>query len=296
MTVRELYRNVLIELNKEEASALYVEDFLYYANKATNWYANARYNIYDTSQQLGDDLRALRKGPEKLLFGNDLIDEVARREEAAILACKETADSEYTACEEMCEDNEDCIEACETSKNIKYTTCSKIQLKGGNLELLEYKYRHLLNCIVTIKLDSYAFECSQQPGTTRQYAAKRLTADRKAAIINNAFLDPRFYRPYFDIIGDNLQILTGDVPEDKFSVESVTIEYLKNPKELKLTEEQLLIEKDTSEKMEFPEYVCIEIVNTLVVMIMEQGGDPRLNSQMGINQTIASPIQNNNKK
>jgi hypothetical protein len=60
MTARQLYEGVLIELNKENAPNLLLEDFNYFANKAVNNYVNKRYNIYDVNQQTTDDLRVLK--------------------------------------------------------------------------------------------------------------------------------------------------------------------------------------------------------------------------------------------
>ena len=60
MTSRQLYEGVLIELNKENAPNILLEDFNYFANKAINNYVNKRYNIYDVNQQTTDDLRVLK--------------------------------------------------------------------------------------------------------------------------------------------------------------------------------------------------------------------------------------------
>ena len=60
MTSRALYEGVLIELNKENAPNILLEDFNYFANKAINQYINKRYNIYDVNQQTTDDLRVLK--------------------------------------------------------------------------------------------------------------------------------------------------------------------------------------------------------------------------------------------
>lgn len=60
MTSRDLYEGVLIELNKENAPNILLEDFNYFANKAINNYINKRYNIYDVNQQTTDDLRVLK--------------------------------------------------------------------------------------------------------------------------------------------------------------------------------------------------------------------------------------------
>ena len=60
MSSRQLYEAVLIELNKENAPSIMLEDFNYFCNKAINQYVNKRYNIYDINQQTTDDLRVLK--------------------------------------------------------------------------------------------------------------------------------------------------------------------------------------------------------------------------------------------
>ena len=60
MTARDSYEACLIELNKVNASPILLEDFVYLINKAIIQVANKRYNIYDTSQQVSDDLRVLK--------------------------------------------------------------------------------------------------------------------------------------------------------------------------------------------------------------------------------------------
>jgi len=232
MTIREFYRNVLIELNKEEASALYVEDFLYYANKAINWYANTRYNQYDTTQQLGDDLKDLRKGPEEL---------------------RKTDEGVY------------------------------------DLNKLKHSYRHLLNCIVHVEIHTKenTLECKAGQVIKKAYPATRLTSDRKSAILNNAYLEPKFYRPYFDIIGDKISILVGeDNTKDDFYVQKVTVEYLKNPEEITMKVDDLLVPEDNTAELEFSNYVITEILNQTVVFILEQAGDPRVSVNPAVNQSI----------
>ena len=60
MTSRGLYEAVQIEINKENAPNLLLEDFNHYANKVLYQYINKRYNIYDINQQTTDDLRVLK--------------------------------------------------------------------------------------------------------------------------------------------------------------------------------------------------------------------------------------------
>ena len=59
MTVREVYQALLIELNKEQAPSMLLEDFNYFGNKAIQWYINKQYNVYDVNQQTSDNLRVL---------------------------------------------------------------------------------------------------------------------------------------------------------------------------------------------------------------------------------------------
>ena len=51
-----------------------------------------------------------------------------------------------------------------------------------------------------------------------------------------------------------------------------------------LTDEDL--ENETEVPMEFPEYVCYEIVNEFVKLLLENASDPRLQTNIPINQTI----------
>lgn len=60
MTIRQLYDNLLSELNKVEAPSILLEDFVYFANKAVQQYVNKVYNRYDINQQSTDDLHALK--------------------------------------------------------------------------------------------------------------------------------------------------------------------------------------------------------------------------------------------
>ena len=59
MTVREVYQAMLIELNKEQAPSMLLEDFNYFCNKAIQQYINKQYNVYDVNQQTSDNLRVL---------------------------------------------------------------------------------------------------------------------------------------------------------------------------------------------------------------------------------------------
>lgn len=76
-----------------------------------------------------------------------------------------------------------------------------------------------------------------------------------------------------------------------FTLENVYVDYLKTPQYIRLTQEQLDLTEDTSQMMEFPDYICQEIINELVHIVMENSSDPRLQSHIPISQSIANPAQ-----
>ena len=78
---------------------------------------------------------------------------------------------------------------------------------------------------------------------------------------------------------------------DTFEPIQVMVDYLRTPQYIRLTQEQLDKTQDTSQIMEFPDYVCQEIINGLVKLVMENASDPRLQTNIPINQTIAPPAQ-----
>lgn len=72
-----------------------------------------------------------------------------------------------------------------------------------------------------------------------------------------------------------------------FKLREVQVDYLKVPQYIRLTQEQLDLTQDVSQILEWPDYICQEITNILIRLIMERTGDPRLQSNVQINQTIA---------
>lgn len=76
-----------------------------------------------------------------------------------------------------------------------------------------------------------------------------------------------------------------------FRLVKVYVDYLKSPQYIRLTQEQVDEVEDNSQLIEFPDYVCQEIVNELVKLLMENASDPRLQTNIPINQSIAQPGQ-----
>lgn len=74
-----------------------------------------------------------------------------------------------------------------------------------------------------------------------------------------------------------------------FQLVEVQIDYVKSPQFVRLTQEQIDLTEDTSQIMEFPDYVNQEIINELVHLVMEHSNDPRLVNNIQMTNTIARP-------
>lgn len=81
-----------------------------------------------------------------------------------------------------------------------------------------------------------------------------------------------------------------------FTLSQVYIDYLKAPQFIRLTQNQVDEVEDNSQILEFPDYVCQEVTNELIKLLMENGSDPRLQTNIPINQSIANPQQEQQQK
>jgi hypothetical protein len=68
-----------------------------------------------------------------------------------------------------------------------------------------------------------------------------------------------------------------------FKLKSVYVDYIKAPQTIRLTQEQIDKTVDTSQALEYPDYVCQEIINELVHLVMETISDPRLQTHPVVN-------------
>ena len=87
-----------------------------------------------------------------------------------------------------------------------------------------------------------------------------------------------------------LQIKSG---KDKPS--AVYVDYLRAPKYIDLTIEDLDDIVDNTPQLEFPDYVTYEIINELVTLILENNKDPRVQTQVGVSQSMVSCLQGTSK-
>ena len=281
MTAKQMFEYALIELNKVQAPSLLLEDYNYFINKAVNQYVNKVYNMYDVNQQKSDDVRVLKS--------------------TAVM--KPIVQTEYDTAGEN------------TGESPLFATTYEVELPDD--------YLHILNCVVEYAVKKN-FKCYDS-GDKIHFGATRLTSDMFSQIINNYYMRPSYKQPYFYInnittsntapttdsqdpielnavaekLADTRYGNTSKVrmeirygKDDKlFELERVYIDYLKAPQFIRLTQEQVDMVEDTSQILEFQDYVCQEIVNELVTLLLENASDPRLQSQIPINQSIANPAQ-----
>lgn len=275
MTLRQCYEFALIECNKLKAPVLLLEDYIYLFNKAIQQKINEIYNRYDINQQSSDDLRVLQT--------------------TATIIPKRKEDS-------MLNDNIWVVE-------------------------LPKDYLHLLNCVAEFEGNNSNFDrCGGMNKITIISNCQRMTADIQGGIINNYYMKPSHKKPYYYIINNNnpkddvtnpemdseienkqgssekeqykrisnqstvkLEIHIGD---SNWTTTKVQVTYLKSPMYVTMTQEDLLEIDDNTQVLEFPDYICYEIINTYVKLLLENASDPRLQTNIPVNQTIAIPGNN----
>lgn len=186
----------------------------------------------------------------------------------------------------------------------------RILKKEGNLSLsggvtsIPGDYRHMLSCIVNYAVRSN-FKCFSV-GDTVSYGAGRMTTDMQTLIRQNHYFKPTYFRPYYYITRDSIIIYSDK--QTIFDPVSIKIEYLGKPTVLELTQDHLdldpedktlpifgnIIGIDTSSVpvyAEYPDYVQYEIINELVKLVMENASDLRVQTHIGVNQSIATQQQ-----
>lgn len=76
-----------------------------------------------------------------------------------------------------------------------------------------------------------------------------------------------------------------------FKLEYVLVDYIKAPQHIKLTQEQIDLTIDRSQVLEFSDNVCQEIINELVLLVMENSSDGRMQTHLAVTRSIADPAQ-----
>jgi hypothetical protein len=251
MTVKGAYENILRELRKAKAPSLHLDDYNYFINKGIQEYINERYNKFQVSQQITDDISPLIV-PNTFIISNNT--GYYSSNPAVILNI--TTGKRYS------------------SDFIKFPAPDN--------------YWHMVGTNVTT-VAKFPYKCYPK-GHEDTKPSKKLNSHTANGIINNAYLKPSASRVFHDFtdgsagsVLPNLTFYYGD--SKKFNITEVSLDYLKKPEVVNLTVGQRDVPVDTSAVLEFPEYVCNEIIKRVVKLILENSSDPRLNTHVQVNQS-----------
>lgn len=313
MTLKQVYEALLVEMNKVEAPSLLLPDFNYLVNKAVLQYINTKYNIYDANQQTTDDLRVLKA---------TAILPVKEADSAYGTADSKTIKGLYGATyeTELPPDylhmlNCVCIFKVNEQKDCwdkgDLWNCGATRLTSDMWPLVinnfymrpsyrrPYYFIHNVNTSVELPTNSYkAAEGEEGLGTGTDTPSKdynyrdnpNLSRSIKIGEKPESLVEKNIGRRFGNASTVRCEIRYGK-DNSVFELQSIHIDYLKSPQHLRLTQTQLDSTRDTSQMMEFPDYVCQEIINGLVKLVMENSSDPRLQTNIPVNQTIAPPAQ-----
>ena len=148
-----------------------------------------------------------------------------------------------------------------------------------------YYYINYTNTSTTLPTGQYDQTIDNPYSRTIQVGNNTISIDDRNALRYTRQANPTIIE---------MELLYGK--SNKYEAKHVTIDYLKNPQIMYLTQAELDSVSDTSQVMEFQTYACYEIINELVKLLLENNTDPRLQTHIPINQTIGSPISQSSKK
>ena len=290
MTARELYEYALIELNKLEAPSLLLEDYNYFINKAVQQYINLVYAKLEIDQQSTDDIRVLKTSailkPVKL-SENPTYSHLANGMFKSSYYVDLPADYMHLL---------NCIVEykvgvsnfkCYNKGDMVYFAARKLtpdmytQVLNNAYMRPMYKrpYYYLTNIntantiVTNPSMDTAILDANKENNETPS-----------ALVDSNNVPGDRLANP--SIV--RLELRYGN-DDGVFVPNNIYVDYLKSPMYIRLTQEQINSTLDYSQVLEFPDYVCFEIANIFVRLLMENASDPRLQTNIPINNTIAAP-------
>lgn len=325
MTARDIFKAMLVELSKVNAPSLLLEDFNYFFNKAINQYINKRYNLYDVNQQTSDDLRVLKA--TTILTPTKSLGTTYKNPEGATSALSEKyigLASLYGATYEVdlppdylhilnciciykvkstysCYDGGSFVQF--AARRLTADSWSQVINDYYNRPLPErpYFYIHNINTSETLPTNPYDSESGK--GTDMPENVYKVTEQDGAEddVLNlprtitigkskQSLIQKNTANRYGNASKVRMEIRYGK-DDTVFELVEVLVDYIKTPQYIRLTPEQVDLTIDTSQVMEFPDYVCQEIINELVTIVMENNADPRLQTHIPVSQSIANPTQ-----
>ena len=300
MTIREVYQALLIELNKEQAPSMLLADFNYFYNKAAQQYLNKQYNMYDVNQQTSDNLRVLSTTAKLTPTYDDFYGEK--------IAVIELPLDYFHLLNCICSYRRTGPNKCNQSGSVQYSAkrltsdmWSQVHRNYYNRHTYKrpYYFIHNVNTSSDLPTDNYSSELYKPIIENGEQVGQELVRGLSKTItiggVKKNLVPKEATNRYGNVEPVRVEIRYGSMPAN-LELDTIYVDYLKTPQHVELTQEQLDLVEDTSQLLEYPDYVCYEIVGELVKLLMENASDPRLQTNIPINQTIASPIQQSQPK
>lgn len=277
-------------MNKLEAPSLLLEDYNYFINKAVQQYINLVYAKLEIDQQSTDDIRVLKastvlkpvklyenpsyshlaNGMFKSSYYVDLPEDymhllnciVEYKVGVSNFKCYNKGDMVYFAARKLTPD--------------MYT---QVLNNAYMRPMYKRPYYYLTNIntantiVTNPSMDTAILDANKENNETPSALvdSNNVPGDRLA--------NPSTVR---------LELRYGN-DDGVFVPNNIYVDYLKSPMYIRLTQEQINSTLDYSQVLEFPDYVCFEIANIFVRLLMENASDPRLQTNIPINNTIAAP-------
>lgn len=311
MTAKQIYRGALTEMNKTAAPSLLLEDFNYFLNKAIYQYVNKKYNIYDVNQQSTDDIRVLKS--TAILQPTPVRGGDSYGNGASVV---QASSSLYGAVYEVylpldylhilnCVCN---FEVGETYECYDKGTYVQIGAKRLTSDLWSqvirnfymqpsyrnpYYFIHNVNTAKELPTNPVQPTATLDSGVTIQQTKGTDGALARSITIGNnpvSVVEQSGTNRYGNASQVRLEIRYGK-DSTVFKLTDIFVDYIKTPQKIRLTQDQIELVKDTSQIMEFPDYVCQEIINELAKLLLENASDQRLQTNVAVNSTIANPVQ-----
>ena len=290
MTARELYEYALIELNKLEAPSLLLEDYNYFINKAVQQYINLVYAKLEIDQQSTDDIRVLKtsailkpirlsEDPTYSHLSNGLFKSSYYVDLPAdymhLLNC--IVEYKVSVSNFKCYNKNDIVYF--AARRLTPDMYTQV-LNNAYMRPMYKRPYYYLNNINTAN----TIVTNPSMDTAILDANKKDNETPSTLVDSNNKQGDRLSNP--SIV--RLELRYGN-DDGVFVPNNIYVDYLKSPMYIRLTQEQINSTLDYSQVLEFPDYVCFEIANIFVRLLMENTSDPRLQTNMPINNTIATP-------
>lgn len=316
MTVRDIYEYALVELNKLNAPSLLLEDYNYFINKAIQQYINLVYAKSEIDQQSTDDIRVLKTSAilEPKLFSSSLASDKTKLLSNGLFKTSYYADLptdymhllncivEYT----IQQSNFKCYNKGDTVHFPVRRLTSDMYTQILNNAYMRPMYKrpyYYLSAINTNTIaQSEGDRLYNKPGSLTGMDASDLPTKEGEEVLSLQKGTTPENKSYGLIdsetqAGDRLSNSSTVRLELRFGNDATIfkptalyIDYIKSPMYVRLTQEQIDSTIDYSQVLEFPDYVCFEITNIFVRLLMENSSDPRLQTNIPLNTTIYNPV------